>query len=113
MSKVEEIELTIEQAKAIVKKGDQLNKLTSNREFKALVLEGYFQEEAARLAGLSGDDSLNAEQKNNVIEKIKAISHARQYFQTIQIMAFNAEREIEEAQNEIEYLVEHEDEEAA
>ena len=55
MSDIKEIELSAEKAKEMIAKKNAALRLASNRDFKSLVLEGYFKDEAARLVGLIAD----------------------------------------------------------
>lgn len=48
------IRISMEQAKELVKSGERLERLTKNRDFKALITDGYFTEEAKRLVLLRG-----------------------------------------------------------
>ena len=58
MSDIEQVELSLEHAKEIVARRDKAHKLASNREFKALFLEGYFKDEAARLVAICGEGTM-------------------------------------------------------
>jgi len=82
MSEIEEVELSITHAKEIIQKRDMAMKLSNNREFKKLVLEGYFKEEAARLVSISGEENFKDHQ-DDIFDAIKGISHFRQYMQNI------------------------------
>jgi hypothetical protein len=106
MSDVSQIELSIEHAKGLVAKRDLALKLGSNREFKKLIIDGYFVEEAARLAGLSADPQM-LQHRDDIFDAIKAISHFRQFMQNIVRMGDVAagsladhEAELEEARLE-------------
>ena len=54
-NQVEEIELEINQAKEKVALKDSLEKLIKNRDFKKVITEGYFEQEAIRLVLLKAD----------------------------------------------------------
>lgn len=79
MSQIQEVELSIEQAKQVIATGDKALKLADNKLFKELVLEGYLVDEAARLAYLSADLSLTAEQRADVLVMIQAIGFFKAY----------------------------------
>lgn len=97
MSQVEELEVSMEYAKGLVAKRDMLDKLSRNREFKQLVLEGYFKDEAIRLTNLSADPHPQIkEHREDIFLAIQAVSVLRQYFQRIQREGEIAENEIRE-----------------
>lgn len=83
MSQIQEVELSIEQAKGLIARKDQALKLTDNKDFKALVLQGYFVDEAARLALLSSDPMLDAEQRADVMQGILALGYFKRYMSGI------------------------------
>lgn len=93
MSDIQEVELSIEHAKKLVERKAQVEKLTSNREFRKIILEGYFVDEAARLAGISGDPMHKAH-RDEIILSIQGISSLRQYMHTIVRMGQVAENEL-------------------
>lgn len=98
MSEIEQVELSIQQAKDLVNARDMADKLSRNREFKKLILEGYFEKEAARLVSLSGDSNM-LQQRDEIFDAIKAISHFRQFMQNTMRMGDVAAQELAE-QNE-------------
>lgn len=99
MSDIQELELSIEQAKKLVERKNMILKLTSNREFKKVVLDGYFVDEAARLASISADP-LQQEYWDQIHLCIQGISLFRQFMQTGIRMGQVAEQELRE-QNEL------------
>ena len=101
MSDVEQIEISLEHAKEIVAKRDWAHKLSSNREFKKLILDGYFKDEAARLVGRAADPSMKAH-KEDIFSAIEAISHLRQFLQNIIRMGDVAAADIEEHEEALE-----------
>lgn len=92
---IEQIELSIEEAKKLVDRRDQLRKLTTNREFKKIFLDGYFQEEAVRMTHILADPALT-NHRQQIIEALTAISHVRNYLHQINLQGDMAEREISE-----------------
>lgn len=90
---LESIEISIEQAEQLIAKKEALTRLTANPDFKTLVLEGYFKEEASRLVLLKPDPSLQGDSDQKTISKsIDAIGYVRQYLNTIMQMGITAER---------------------
>lgn len=103
---VEEVELSIEQAQEKIKLRDMAMKLASNREFKKLIIDGYFKDEAARLAGVSGDpNTLNV--RDEIFDQMKSISYFRQFMQKYVREGDMAEQELQdhyEVLNEMEQM---------
>jgi len=107
MSDIAEIELSIEAAKNLVSRKEQALKLASNREFKALVLEGYMKDEAVRLVGLSADPNMK-NHTDDIFDAIKGISLFRQYMQNIVTMGTVAENELFDQEQTLEEIREAE-----
>lgn len=109
MSDIEQIELSIETAKKLVARRDQIMKLTSNREFRKVILEGYMEEEAVRLVSIAGDARME-KQRDDIMLGIQAISKFRIYMQDAIIMGDVAERELAQNQEMLDELRDEEDE---
>lgn len=96
--------MTIEQAQEQVKDRDELAELLKNRRFKKFFIDGYFRDEAARLA----DASTNPEMMDDIDQReifsmVKAIGHMKNYMLTIKQTGDRAEMAIkEEAERVIE-----------
>lgn len=102
---IHEIEINIEQAKSFVGMGESLEKLFRNRDFKKIVMDGYFKDEAIRLVHLKGDPSMQKpELQEAILRDIDAISALHSYFQALQQRADHARYAIEEGEKEIEEL---------
>lgn len=104
MNEIQEIELGIEEAKKYIEKKAAVLRLENNRDFKKLVMKGFFEDEASRLALLSADPRLKPEDRQDIMEKLKAISHFHQYIHGIIMqgsVAENSVREYEEALDDI------------
>ena len=103
--RIEEIELNITQAKAIVDRGAALERLRNNRDFKKVVLEGYFEKEAIRLVHLKSDFNMqSAESQANILDQINAIGALSGYFNTVRHQGMLAEKAIlsdEETRDEL------------
>ncbi len=79
---IEQIELSIEDAQKMVDRKAQLEKLFSNREFRKLIEEGYFKDEAARLVSALSDPVLEPH-REKITRSIEGIGALQQYFRTI------------------------------
>ena len=104
-NELQQVELSIEQAKANIERMNKLEKLKNNPEFEELVLKGYFEQEASRLVLLKADHNVQGDTEQKQIEKmIDAIGYLRQYFNTIYqfgAMAQNALEQHEATREEI------------
>lgn len=93
---IKSIELNIVQAKKIEEVGNALERLKANKDFKRVVIEGYFEQEAVRLVHLKSDPSFQTEQlQQSIISQIDAIGNLSQYFQTLRHKASLANKAIE------------------
>ena len=97
MSQIEEVEIGIEQARAIVAKAAALANLFSNKDFKLAITEGYLKEEAVRLVLLKADPSASSkEMQDSIADGITAIGHFNQYLRTIQALGSMAVKSLGE-----------------
>ena len=94
----EEIEIDIEAAKELVQKGDALDRLTNSADFRNIISQGYFQEEAVRLVHLKSSAAMkNEDMQKAVITSIDAIGNLAQYFAKIMSQAEMARSSIEDS----------------
>jgi hypothetical protein len=100
MSDIQHLEISLEHIKELVARGELAHKLASNREFKKLVLDGYFKDEAVRLTMLTADPSMK-EHHEDIIIALKGISLFRQYFQNVIRIGDMAATEVSEHEAEI------------
>ena len=99
---VQAIELSIEQARAMVEKADALDRLMANKDFKLIISEGYFKEEAIRLVELKAAPQMESDvHQTAVLKSIDAIGELQQHFNAIYMMASNAQRAIEDGEAEL------------
>lgn len=104
-NELEQIELSIDDAKHEIEQRDKLKRLVKNTDFKELIDTGYFEKEAIRLVHLKSDRNVQSEEEQDYIEKsINAIGFFRQYLRIIIAKGNAAERALavhEEAREEI------------
>jgi len=104
-AQLEAVELSIENAKRNITRMDTLQKLTNNKEFNTIVVEGYFKDEASRLVLLKADPSLQGDvEQKSIKNQINAIGYVRQYFNTVMqigIMSSKAINDDEETRESI------------
>jgi len=102
---LEQIEISMKQAQKSIDRMASLQKLTNNKEFIKIVLEGYFEGEASRLVLLKADPALQSvEDQKQLDNSITAIGYLRQYFITINQIGRMSEKTLnddQEAQEEI------------
>lgn len=106
MSQVAEIQLSLEQAQEAVKLGESLKRLTSNKDFKKIILEGYFEKEAVRLVHSLDDPNVshNPSVKEAHTFSMHAISQLRSYLHNINKRAEAAEVAVEQNSAELELI---------
>lgn len=99
------IEDNIKQARKIAEVGEALERLKNNRDFKRVVIEGYFEQEAIRLVHLKSDQNFQSpDMQKSIVAQIDAIGSVSQYFATVMHKASIARKAIEsdeEARGEI------------
>lgn len=100
-----EIQISIEEANETIDFAKSLDKLHKNRDFKKVILEGYFKEEAIRLVNLKADPAVQSpERQESIIQAIDAIGALRNFFGTAYQKASWAEGAIDAAEEELEAL---------
>lgn len=110
-TKIEEIELNIEQAKLIVASGNALERLRNNRDFKKVIVEGYFEKEAIRLVHMKSDfNSQNEESQRDIDLDIMAIGRLAKYLNEVFRRADLAAKAIESDEETREELLAEGDE---
>ena len=93
---IEAIERSIQESKGFVALGDSLERLTNNKDFKKIVIEGYFEKEAVRLVHLKADPNMqSAESQKSIIMQMDAIGALKQYLGLILTQAGMAAKQIE------------------
>lgn len=83
--------------KALVERGEALERLRSNRDFKKLILAGYFEEEAVRLVHLKSDMNMQTpDAQRAILGQIDAIGMLRSYLDAVMFSANRAKANLEE-----------------
>lgn len=96
---IQEIELSIKEAQKIVDLGAAVQRLTSNRDFKKVVMEMYFEKEAVRLVHAKANPALQGEEHQKaIIKDINAIGSFYQFLRTLEIQADMARRAVEDGE---------------
>jgi len=83
VSALKQVEDNIKQATVHVEFGTAVERLRTNRDFKKVIVEGYFEEEAVRLVHLKADPAMQtAERQESIVKQMDAIGALNQFFQT-------------------------------
>lgn len=79
MSQIEELEaLKLTNLRQITLR-DQILKLTDNFEFRKVILEEFFEKEAARLIRAAGDPNLDQKQRDDCLQMAMATGHVQRF----------------------------------
>lgn len=102
---IETIEVTMDYAKSKLELSRKLDTLINNKEFEEIITKGYFENEAIRIAQLTGEPSMQTpENEKDLMSRMKAIGYLRQYFLFIRREGEMAKRAIEDCQREMDYI---------
>ena len=94
---LQQIELSIEQAQSYIDKADALTRLHKNQDFKKVIVDGFFKEEASRAVLLKGDPNIQgAEEQRQINNTIDAIGGLYNYFRNVFYMGDQSSRSLEE-----------------
>ena len=89
---IKEVEINIEDAKEMIALRDALNRLENNKDFRKIILDGYFKDEASRAVLLKADIHMQQDKDQKQLDNIiTGIGFLRQYFGKIYAMASQAE----------------------
>lgn len=95
-TEIKTLEENIQRAKELVECGSAMERLRSNRDFKKVVLDGYFKAEAVRLVHLKADPAMQSDASQaSIIRQIDAIGSLSDYFRTVNMAAVQAVRAIQ------------------
>ena len=93
---VQQIELNIKESRKVADLGDALARLKTNRDFKKVILEGFFEQEAIRLVHLKADTNMqSAESQKAILTQLDAVGALAQYFRTLEFRASLANKSIQ------------------
>jgi hypothetical protein len=102
---IQALESSIKRAKELVDCGSALERLRTNRDFKKIVVDGYFAEEAIRLVHLKADPAMQSEgSQASIIRQMDAIGSLSDYFRTVDMAANQARRSIQGDEETLEEL---------
>lgn len=94
---IETVELSIEEAQKKIDLMNAVDKLKSNRDFKKVVLQGYFENEAIRLVSLKANPGTQSkEDQEQIIKYIDSIGSFMNYLNMIRHQGKMAESSLED-----------------
>jgi hypothetical protein len=104
-SEVHDIELNMKEAKEFVDLSKALARLSNNKDFKRIIVDGYFSKEAVRLVHLKSTPGMQAAtDQASIIRDIDAIGSLAQFFTVIEHKATMAKEAIVECELSLEEL---------
>lgn len=102
---IQEVEIQLSESKAMIEDGKAIDRLLKNRDFKRIVMSGYFESEVKRLGLLISDPNWQSpEQQQELISSLKGVGNLRHYLNTkkeFARMAANSLSDYEEALDEL------------
>lgn len=101
MSEVNEIEQNIEVLKNQIALRDQVLKLEKNRDFKAIILEGFCTKEAAKYVQTAGNPNLSKEAREDALNLALASGHVLRFLEVIKAMGNAAEARLPRYEEEL------------
>ena len=95
-SEIQRITENIKDAQKIIDLGSALDRLYSNRDFKKVILEDYFNQESIRLVHLKADSNMQSpERQQSILLQMDAIGSLKQYFITLMRRTDMARKSVE------------------
>lgn len=106
MSELNDVEISIEDARKTVNRMKDLQQLLDSPIWENIIENGYFRDEASRLVLLKADPAMLGDKEQKQIQiAIDAIGPFRQYLRTIMQFGMMAERAMEDDENTREELL--------
>lgn len=103
LSEIEKLDRNIKEARKIVERGNALERLSNNKDFKQIIGTGFFQEEAVRLVHLKADHNMqDPASQESITKQMDSIGVLSQYFNRVRhetrqaIKAIEADEETRE-----------------
>lgn len=98
-NELEHIDRTIDAYKANIELGNALARLKSNKDFKKIIGELYFREEAVRLVHAKSDPALQSpEIQKALLSQMDAIGNLQSFFLNIERLAQQGMKELDSAE---------------
>lgn len=104
MSEVAELEQYKKDQQVLVEMRDAALRLSENRDFRKLILEGFCLHEAARYVQESGDPMLNSEQRADALHMAQASGHLKRFLSLTIVMGNTAANNVRQADQELDVI---------
>lgn len=96
LSHIEQLDAAIRSNKKNVERGKAMARLLSNKDFKEVILVGYFEQEAIRLVHLRSDPNMQtAEKQESIIKQMDAIAALSEYLRVQEHLCEQAAKQLE------------------
>ncbi len=93
---IKHVELSLTEAKRIASLAEAIKRLETNKDFKRVIFDEYFTNEAQRLVFLTADTNVDEKTANAVWGDIRAIGALRQFLLNRKVMGEMAQKEIKD-----------------
>lgn len=80
---ITQLENQLENMKYFQDQADAVERLAKNKDFKALILDGFCRDETARLAHVSGDPGIDKDQRRVAADMSRAGGHLKRFLNII------------------------------
>ena len=95
-NELQQIESNLKRNAVLTELGNALARLKGNRDFKKVIFEGFFGDEAIRLVHLKADPNMqSSDSQKAILIQMDAIGALRQYLETLAQLAGMAQKSIE------------------
>lgn len=101
MSRIAALEDQLKDSKALVERRGQILRLSENADFRAVILNAFFVEEAARYVRESGDPALTDRQRTDALNIAQAAGHLKRFLNVQIQMGNQAEASISDIEQAI------------
>ena len=98
----QEIEVSIEAAKGAIERKNKIARMFATDDFKEVVEEGYFRDEAARLVSLLTDPEFSSEERQTeILNDMMGVSSFRQYLLNMHRVGVQMENQVKASEAEL------------
>lgn len=94
MTELMQLEQQRSDAQKLIERRQMALRLSTDPDFKELILKEFMVQEAARYVQASGDPALNAEQRADSLAIAQSTGHLKRYLSVVVQMGVHAEREM-------------------
>ena len=105
-SQITELDKSIQANKELVEIGNALDRLRANKDFRKIILTGYFEQEAIRLVHLKAAEHMKTpDRQQSVVTQMDSIGNLHQYLLAIDHAANMARRTVEDDESTREEII--------